>query len=167
MDKYRGADIGIVVECEGGALVIPDYSSARAVDKDNAEVKRFRGTSSHMANFLEAVRSRKYTDLKADILEGHLSSALCHTGNISYRLGKQRSPEEIKEELKGNADFTESLGRMQHHLAANNLDLEKSRLTLGEALKMDPKRERFTGNSKANQLLIREYRKPFVVPEKV
>jgi hypothetical protein len=32
---------------------------------------------------------------------------------------------------------------------------------------MDPKKERFTGNSKANELLTCEYRHPFVVPEKV
>jgi len=34
-------------------------------------------------------------------------------------------------------------------------------------LSMDPKTQRFTNNDKANQLLTREYRKPFVVPDKV
>src|SRR3712207_8893133 len=37
--------------------------------------------------FIQAVRSRKTEGLRADIVEGHLSSALCHLGNISYRLG--------------------------------------------------------------------------------
>jgi hypothetical protein len=32
---------------------------------------------------------------------------------------------------------------------------------------MDPKTEKFTNNPEANKLLTREYRKPFVVPEKV
>jgi len=32
---------------------------------------------------------------------------------------------------------------------------------------MDPKTERFIGNEAANPLLTREYRPPFVVPEKV
>ena len=51
-------------------------------------VRTFEGKSeSHFANFLKAVRSRKVTDLNADILEGHQSTALCHIGNISYRLG--------------------------------------------------------------------------------
>jgi hypothetical protein len=32
---------------------------------------------------------------------------------------------------------------------------------------MDPKTERFIDNDKANALLSRDYRKPFVVPAKV
>ncbi len=43
----------------------------------------------HVDNFLQAVKSRKHTDLNADIGEGHLSAALCHMANISYRT-KQR-----------------------------------------------------------------------------
>jgi hypothetical protein len=56
---------------------------------------------------------------------------------------------------------------MEEHLTANQVDLRRTPLTLGAVLKMDPKTERFTHNSKANQLLTRAYRKPFVVPEKV
>jgi hypothetical protein len=32
---------------------------------------------------------------------------------------------------------------------------------------MDPQSERFIGNAHANELLTRDYRKPFVVPAKV
>ncbi len=167
MDRYRGADIGVVTDLEDGYMVIPNYSSATFYDKEGKEVKTFKGSSSHFGNFLEAVRSRKATDLNAEILEGHLSSALCHTGNISYRLGKTHSPEEIRESVRGNADVAEALGRMEEHLGANNVDLHKTPATLGAILTMDPKAERFTGNSEANRLLTREYRKPFVVPNKV
>src|ERR1035441_7604420 len=83
MDKFRGVSIGVVVDCEGGSIVIPDYNGARILDKDGTEIKKFSGSSSHFANFIDAVRSRKPSDLHAEILEGHLSSALCHTGNIS------------------------------------------------------------------------------------
>ena len=106
-----------MVDCEGGSMVIPNYTSAKILDKDGAEIKKFSGSSSHFANFIDAVRSRKPSDLHADILEGHLSSALCHTGNISYRLGKTQSPEEIREAVKGNKDLAEALGRMEEHLA--------------------------------------------------
>ena len=40
----------------------------------------------HFINFVECVRSRNWKDLHADILEGHLSSSLCHLGNIACRL---------------------------------------------------------------------------------
>jgi len=167
MDKLHGASIGIIAECEGGMMVIPDYKSARVLDKDGKEIKKFQGASSHFANFVKAVRSRKTSDLHADILEGHLSSSLCHTANISYRLGKNRSPEEIRNAIKDNKDLSEMLGRMEEHLAANKVDLKKTPTKLGVTLTMDPKAETFLNNSDANQFLTREYRKPFVVPENV
>jgi predicted dehydrogenase len=44
-------------------------------------------TAPHMANFLAAVRSRKYQDLNADVDIGRISADLCHLANISYRRG--------------------------------------------------------------------------------
>lgn len=167
MDRYRGADIGVVIDCDEGYMVVPSYSSATAFDRDGKELKKFEGGASHFENFLQAVRSRKYQDLHADILEGHLSSALCHTGNISYRLGHQSAPDEILERIHGDKAASETFERMSEHLAANGVDLHQSKATLGLVLKMDPHLERFTDNPKANELLTRDYRKPFVVPEKV
>jgi hypothetical protein len=40
----------------------------------------------HFENFIAAVRSRQSNTLHAPLDEGHLSSTLCHLGNISYRL---------------------------------------------------------------------------------
>ncbi len=168
MDRYRGESIAVVVECEGGWMAIPpSYNQVPAYDKEDKLIQTFTGDASHFANFIKAVRSRKRSDLRADILEGHLSSALCHTGNISYRLGRPRPPEEIREEVKADKDLAEALGRMEEHLAANQVDLRKSPATLGVALKMDPKSERFIDNEEANKLLTREYRPPFVVPAQV
>lgn len=42
----------------------------------------------HFKNFIDCVRSGSWQDLNADILEGHLSSSLCHLGNIATRLKK-------------------------------------------------------------------------------
>lgn len=167
MDKYRGASIGVVVDCEGGYMVVPNYTGAQFFDKEGKQIKKFQGATSHYENFIKAVRSRKYQDLNADILEGHLSSALCHTANISYRLGKTQSPDEIREALKFNKDMAEAFGRMEQHLGANKVDLSKTPATVGLVLNMDPGKETFVGHSGANELLKREYRKPFVVPEKV
>jgi predicted dehydrogenase len=167
MDNYHGAGIGVVVECEGGSMVVTSYSGARFLDKNGDEIKKFEGSSSHFENWIKAVRSRKVSDLNADILEGHLSSALCHTANISYRLGKTHSPEEIRDAVKNNRDMAEALGRMEQHLGANNVYLRKTPATLGAVLQMNPDTERFTRNPTADQLLTREYRSPFVVPAQV
>jgi hypothetical protein len=39
-------------------------------------------------NYIQAVRSRKRSDLNADIEEGAMSATLVHLANISYRLGR-------------------------------------------------------------------------------
>jgi hypothetical protein len=56
---------------------------------------------------------------------------------------------------------------MEEHLAANKVDLKKTPAKVGAVLTMDPQTELFIGNAAADQLLTREYRKPFVVPNKV
>jgi hypothetical protein len=105
--------------------------------------------------------------LNAEILEGHLSAALCHIGNISYQLGKKRTPQEIRDAVKDNKDVADALGRMEEHLKANQVDLHKTTAALGMWLKLNPKTERFIGSAEADKLLTRDYRAPFVVPEKV
>jgi predicted dehydrogenase len=164
MDEYKGARVGVVIECEGGTITIPSYTSAEAFDRDGKSLKKWSGAVNHHENFIKAVRSRKHTDLHADILEGHLSSALCHTGNISIHMGKTASPDQIREALKGNALAAEAVERMNEHIGRNAVDLADTPVTLGATLTMDPATERFTGNEAANQLLTRNYRAPFVVP---
>jgi predicted dehydrogenase len=77
----------------------------------------------HFANFADAVRARDPKLLHAEIEETALSTALCHLGNISYRVGRD--------------------------------------------LRFDSSRMQFTGDDEANQLLTREYRAPYIVPENV
>ena len=170
MDKLKGASVGCIIECEGGYVVVPNYRSATAYDKDGKQLQHWQGgggDAEHMSNFVKAVLSRKKEDLYADILEGHLSSALCHTGNISYRLGTKKSPDEIKEAIKDDKGMVESWNRMAEHLAANDVDITTDKVTLGVPLKMNTQTEKFIGNDKANALLTRNYRAPYIVPEKV
>lgn len=137
-------------------------------DPDGNLVQTFEGPSvNHFANFIQSVRSGRRDELKADILEGHLSSALCHVGNISYRLGKKLPPQEIAGKLETYALHDEVLrtfGRMVDHLRDNDVDLEQTQLTAGPLLSIDSDQERFTDSSEANSLLTREGRSPFVVP---
>lgn len=167
MNNLRGAGVGVVVECEHGYLVNPSYTEATAYDKQGKMLRKFTGAITHQANFIKAVRSRKAGDLNADILEGHISSALCHTGNISYRLGRPGTPKEIREILKADPDAQESFARFAEHLAANGVDLMESPALLGAILRMNPRTERFKNHPEANAMLTREYRSPFVVPAKV
>ncbi len=89
--EYKGAKVGNIFEGTDGYVMMTSYEAGAAFDKDGNQVAKFKGGGDHFANFITAVRSRKIEDLNADILEGHLSSALCHLGNISYRLGSQVS----------------------------------------------------------------------------
>jgi predicted dehydrogenase len=163
MDKYKGVDIGVVIECEGGYVMVPDYKSATAFDKDGKQLAHFEGVSSHFENFIAAVRSRKESDLNAPIREGYISTALCHTSNIGYRIGARQPPEAIREQIKASPIASATFDRMAEHLAANNVDLESSQLTLGQHLQMDPSTASFIDQPAANALLTREYRAPFVV----
>ena len=165
MDKYRGSGVGVIVQCEKGYLVVPSYTNVTAYGLDDQVIKTWKGGADHYENFLKAVRSRKHEDLNADILQGHLSSALCHTGNVSYQLGKKTTPYEIAETIKGNELLADSFNRMVEHLAANGVAVDQPILTQGEVLKMDGKAEKFIGNEAASHRLSREYRKPYVVEE--
>jgi predicted dehydrogenase len=166
----KGANVGIIIEGSAGYVVMASYSSGVAFDKDGNKIREFKGPSSddlHFANFLSAVRSRKIQDLTADIENGHLSSALCHLGNISYLLGEDVSSPEALSRLKGFAsqdNVGETLDRVLAHLAENEVDIKTAKLRIGAQLKLDPKSETFPGNERANALLTRQYRAPFVVP---
>ncbi len=166
MDHYRGIRYGVIVDCEDGYL-----AGGWAYDKEGKRVKQFRLTegAGHHQNFIDAVRSRKVSDLNADVLEGHLSSALCHMGNISYRLGKEASRDDILERIGGNKDIVESFERMQDHLLLNGVDVKLTPRMLGPWLTMDPQAEQFTGEfaEEANRLVRGTYRAPFVVPAQV
>jgi hypothetical protein len=81
------------------------------------------GGGDHYRNFVDAVKARDHKLLNGDIEEGHLSSAFCHLGNISYRLGRK--------------------------------------------LAINPATESFINDSEADQMLTREYRKGFEVPDVV
>jgi len=167
MDAYRGASIGVVVDCEGGSVTIPTYSKAIIYDKAGREIRTFDGGGNHYENFLQAVRSRRAADLHSDAQEGHLSAALCHIANISYRLGQAGAPAAIRDAVRHNAEVAEMLGRMEEHLAANQVDLSRTPAVLGVALRVNARSEKFIGHKAANQLLTRPYREPFVVPARV
>ncbi|MCX6903517.1 MAG: gfo/Idh/MocA family oxidoreductase, partial [Verrucomicrobia bacterium] len=165
MDSYGGLQIGVVVHCENGSI-----SNNKAFAPDGKLIREFQPTNPDLyANFIEVVRSRRTTDLEGDILQGHLSAALVHLANISYRLGKAASGPEIKERIHAQKELVTAHERFQAHLSANGIDLEKTPASLGPMLTMDSESERFVGefSQEANKLVSRNYREPFVVPTQV
>ena len=163
----NGTMVGNIVYGTEGYVVFTGYDSAIAFDNSHNKVQEFKGGGDHYGNFLQAVKSRKRSDLHADIEEGHLSSALCHLGNISYRLGKPQHSTTKVEGFEGDEAAMETYSRFQQHLAANNVDLNAVTFMVGPKLKIDTRHETFHNNREANQYLTREYRAPFVVPAKV
>jgi hypothetical protein len=167
MDTFRGSQVGVVVQCEHGHIVSTnEYDRVHAFGPDGEQIEHWRGGNEldHFANFLAAVASRRRSDLNADIVEGHLSSALCHTGNISHQLGKPHTASEVLQVIDSDERLRDSLERMFAHLRANEINVDKPVITVGASLVMDPAAETFT-NSAANQLIRRSPRRPFVIPE--
>jgi predicted dehydrogenase len=166
-DDKKVARVGNVVYGTDGYLVCSRYEAAVACDNKDNIIKVFTSKGDgHFANFVKAVRSRKSSDLNADILEGHLSSALCHIANISHRLGTDHPFADMLQ-AKHEAAMNETLVRMDKHLSDNKVDVKSAKVRVGKKLIMDPKSETFPGDNDANRMLTREYRKGFEVPGQI
>lgn len=167
MSSYRGGRVSVVIEFEGGYFVGTD--GGVFFDHDGKRVKAYRSglSSEHHINFLDAMRSRRSADLNASVLDGHLSSALCHMGNISQRLGTAISKEQLVEECNAPGIRSEVFGRMLEHASVHESDFTNRKMTLGPTLAFNPQSERFEGplSDRANSLLKGDYRAPFTIPE--
>ncbi len=170
MDNFRGVRAGNIIQCEHGYFA-GGRGGGWAYDNNHKKIKQFPGDGggTHQANFIAVVRSRDRKELHADVYEGHISSALCHMANTSYRIGQQASVEKIKESITDYKDGLETLEKIQAHLQANEVDLTKTPIVNGPWLEFDGKKESFKKDwsYEANMYLSRLYRKPFVVPENV
>jgi predicted dehydrogenase len=110
--------VGAIFLGSEGTMIFPDYSSYRTF----LGSKREEGPSAyaegspisdqpHFRNWLEACRSRKSSDLTAEILEGHMSSALCHLANIAYRVDHTVHFDNATESFPGDEDANALLTR--------------------------------------------------------
>ena len=158
--------IGPEVRGETGTVKLPPPAGRPG---DTGGHKDHQG---HIYNFLSVVRSRKFADLRADVLEGHLSSALVHLANASYRVGTAVPVAAARDAVQDRGpDAAEAFERFRGHLEANGVDFTKAEVTVGPWLEVDPASEQFVGRGsgvgRANALLRREYRAPFVVPDRV
>jgi len=89
--KLHGAGEGATIYGENGWVLLTN-TSWKAYDAAGKVVKHGRsdiGQQAHVRNFLDAVRSRKRDSLNQEIYSGHVSTLMCHAGNISWRTGKK------------------------------------------------------------------------------
>ena len=167
-DDFHGQKVGNVFHCENGIVV-----GGKFFPTGSSEGQPIPGASrgpggGHFGNFIAAMRSRQQSDLNADILEGHYSSALCHLANMSYRLGEQVPFNPQTKAFGDNKEAYETLARTEEHLAkTNGIKLEQIQYMLGRKLAVDVEKETIVGDDAAKAMLTRQYRAPFVVPEKV
>jgi predicted dehydrogenase len=177
MDQLKGVREGVIFQCEHGY-----FGGFRAggwvFDNNGKKIKQFKGDggSDHHANFIDAVRQRKSEVLNAPIRQGHISSAVCHLGNLSFRLGADASREEILEKIGDLKLARETFERIEKHLAANEVDLNKTPMKLGTWLTIDRQRDTITrcdGKksgptiTEAKELERGSYRKPFVLHKSI
>lgn len=169
----KGASIGVVFEGEEGYLVSASYNKVQAFDLDGNVIATFEGDSNHFAQFMQAVRAGDPSAVNATPLDGHLSSALCHLGNVSYKLGEAKAVGKMSDAFAsfpngaGVEIGAEAVDRFAKHLAENNVDMKKEMGLAGPLLSFDPKTERFTGAhaAEANALLKKAPVDGFTVPD--
>jgi predicted dehydrogenase len=91
--KLHDANEGAAVYGENGWVLLTNKSwtaydaAGKVVKQGSSDAARVQQL--HTRNFLDAVRSRKRESLNQEILQGHISTAMCHAGNISWRTGKK------------------------------------------------------------------------------
>ena len=89
--KRRGPQntIGNIFYGSKGYVAMNGYDAYKSwLGEDQEPGPHAERGGNNWANFIDCVRSRKKEDLNAPIEEGHISCALVHLANASYRLGR-------------------------------------------------------------------------------
>jgi hypothetical protein len=106
-----GSKIGNLFYGEKGYMVVDGYNKATTFMGQKGEPgPQWTGAGDHYANFFQAMRSRKVSDLNCPIEEGAISSTLMHLGNIAYRVGRTLTFDEktmsVVDDKEANKMFT-------------------------------------------------------------
>jgi len=98
-----------------GHMVVEGYGKYWSfLGKEQSPGPTGTGDGDNWANFLQAVRSRKWEELNAPIDEGAASTVLVHLANISYRLGRTLNFNAEKWECTGDPEATRMFTRSQY-----------------------------------------------------
>jgi predicted dehydrogenase len=137
MDSLLGIREGFVLHYEGGYFA-GLRGGGTVYDTAGKQIRRFPGDggASHAANFIGAVRSRRVSDLNAPITTGHISTATCELGNISWRLGRPSDAAGCHAAVEAHQGAAETLARLEKNVVANGVDLNAQPFTLGPWLEI-------------------------------
>jgi predicted dehydrogenase len=97
--------IGTIVYGSNGYVAIGNEDSLKYeswLGKDQSAGPHGKSGDDHFANFISCVRSRNTAELHAPIEEGHISCALVHLANASYRLGRSLRFDPATEQVIGD-----------------------------------------------------------------
>jgi len=158
MPNFRGMATGVCVQCEGGYTL-----GTTAYDNQGKKVQSFGRSENHFGNFIKAVRSGRREDLNADVLEGHISTAICHVGNISHRLGKPAPVDQQRKQVGHAACWRDMHERLLKYLG--DIGEDPASATLGPWLEVDSEKECIKDNDEANKIVKGFYRAPYLVPD--
>ena len=103
-------DQGYMVVDPRGFQVYMGDEREKTHDEQHHE-ERIWDPTPHMANFIEAVRSRNHYALNADVQIGAAAAELCHLANISYRCQQQLHMDPGTGLFVGNGAANEMLAR--------------------------------------------------------
>jgi len=79
------------------------------------ELAEEEGEGNNFQNFIDCVRSRRWQDLNAEILDGHMSTSLCHLANISFKTGRKLTFNPYSERFVNDDDANSYLTRIYRH----------------------------------------------------
>jgi predicted dehydrogenase len=107
----EGSSFGNAFYGDKGTVLVDD-KGWRVVDADGEPADHKKSGDSqgaHFRNFLECVRSRKNPNAEIEI--GHLSTRLCHLGNIAHRVGRKLYFDAATESFFNDAQANKLLSR--------------------------------------------------------
>ena len=103
-----GAGVGNIFYGDKGYMVIKGYDTYETYlgEKREKGPSRSEGgeLTRHFQNWVDAMRARDMSIQNGPVQTGHLSSALAHLGNISFRLGKQLQFDPVAERFIGDGE---------------------------------------------------------------
>ena len=107
--KLEGSTFGVALYGDQGTLVTDgggwELRRGDEIEKHGGD----NGLSNHLADFVECVKTRAVP--KASVREGHLSTMLCHTGNISHCLARGLQFDPREQVFVDDTEANEMLGR--------------------------------------------------------